>query len=142
MGTTAEATAQRVEAEMAKLIATVEHLDEATVHQMPGEGEWSAMETLAHVAELVPFWAQRARQIADGTFGNQPYQRTAAENAQRSAAISAHGRDSLPEMVNRLRSSAGDAAATLRAIPEDRWAQTAHFQPDSAGETVSEMVAL
>ena len=32
---------------MAKLIATVETLDDTTVHQVPGEGEWSAIETLA-----------------------------------------------------------------------------------------------
>jgi hypothetical protein len=37
----------------------------------PGRGNRaptaSAMETLAHVAELVPFWAHRARQVAEGT---------------------------------------------------------------------------
>ncbi len=126
---------------MARLIATVENLDEATVHQMPGEGEWSAIETLAHVAELVPFWAQRARQIADGTLGERPYERTPEENAQRGAAVAEHGRDSLPAMVTRLRSSAAEAAAMLREIPDDRWAQTGHYQPGSPGQTVSEIVA-
>ena len=126
---------------MAKLRARVENLDEGTVHQLPGEGEWSAIETLAHVAELVPFWAQRARQIAHGTLGDRPYERTPEEYARRNAAVAEHGRDSLPAMVRRLQSSAADAAAILREIPDQGWTQSAHYEPGSASQTVSEIVA-
>jgi uncharacterized damage-inducible protein DinB len=125
---------------MAKLIATVETLDETTVHQTPGEGEWSAIETLAHVAESVPFWAQRARQIANGTLGDQPFERTPEESAQRTAAIAEHGRDSLAAMVRRLQSSATDSAAILREIPDQSWGKTAHYEPGSTNQTVSEIV--
>lgn len=114
---------------MAKLIATVEHLDEETVHQMPGEGEWSAMETLAHVAELVPFWAQRARQVAEGTLGERPYERTPDEYALRNAAVADHGGDRLSAMLAWLHASASEAAEILRAIPDEGWAQSAYAGP-------------
>jgi uncharacterized damage-inducible protein DinB len=125
---------------MAKLIATVENLDEVTVQQLPGEGEWSAIETLAHVAESVPFWAQRAGQIADGTLGDRPYERSPEESSQRNAAIAEHGRDGLAVMVRRLQSSATDATAILRQIPDQGWGKTAHYEPGSESQTVSEIV--
>jgi len=125
---------------MAKLIATVENLDEVTVQQLPGEGEWSAIETLAHVAELVPFWAQRAGQIADGTLGDRPYERSPEESSQRNAAIAEHGRDGLAVMVRRLQSSATDATPILRQIPDQGWGKTAHYEPGSESQTVSEIV--
>ena len=93
-----------------------------------------------HVAELVPFLAQRARQIADGTLGDRPYERTPEESAQRNSAVAEHGRDSLAAMVHRLQSSATDAAAILRQIPDERWGKTAHYEPGSASQTVSEIV--
>jgi hypothetical protein len=102
---------------MAQLITTVECLDEATVHQLPGEGEWSAMETLTHVAELRPFWAHRARQVAGGTLGDRPHDRSPDEYALRNAAVADHGGDSPQGMVGWLRSSANEAARFCGRFP-------------------------
>ena len=140
MSTLGEAAAQRLEAATARLIATVEGLDEATLHRMPGEGEWSAIETLAHVAEMALFWAQRAQQVASGAFANQGYDRTDDESAQRTAAVADHGQDSLAAMVAWLRSSATQAAQILRAIPDEGWTQSAFWGPQRERQTVSQLV--
>jgi uncharacterized damage-inducible protein DinB len=141
MGTLGEEAAQRLEALMAKLIATIEGLDEATVHHLPGEGEWSAIETLAHVAELVPFWAHRARQVAEGTLGDRPYGRNPDEYALRNAAVADHGSDSLPTIIAWLRSGGQEAAAILRAIPDRGWARSALYESEQpVRHTVSDLV--
>jgi uncharacterized damage-inducible protein DinB len=140
MGTLGEATAQRLEAAMGRLIATVDGLDEATLHRMPGEGEWSAIETLAHVAEMVPFWAHRARQVASGEFADRAYGRSPEEYELRNAAIADHGHDSLAAMVAWLQSSAKQAADTLRGISDEGWMQSALYGSEQVRHTVSQLV--
>ena len=140
MGQMGEDAAQRLEAAMADLLRTVEGVGEAAVHKLPREGEWSAMQTLAHVAEMVPFWAKRVADIAAQRRGQPTYDRTPAEYAQRNAAIVEHGQDTLEQMLQRLRASLAEGAALLRSIPDEGWSRTARHGELGVDHSVSDIV--
>ena len=110
---------------MDRLIESVATLGSDRLYELPGEGEWSAMQTLAHVAEFVPFWAARALEFANGRLGDRPFDRTPDEWSSRSAAVAQHGSDALTTMLARLQSSRDEAVATLRAIPDAAWTRLA-----------------
>jgi hypothetical protein len=140
MSSTGDQIAERVEAAMMSLVHTVEGLGEAAVHRLPREGEWSAMQTLAHVAEIVPFWAKRARDVAEQRRGDESYDRTPAEYELRNAAVAEHGSDSLDTMLARLRAALAEGVSILRAIPEEGWARTAVSRSEQAVQSVAEIV--
>jgi hypothetical protein len=131
MGPLGEATA--------KLVTTVQSLDEVTVHQLPGEGEWSDRDGDAGPrGRAGALLAHRARQVAEGTLGARPYDRSPHEYALRNAAVADHGGDSLPGMVGWLRSSAIEAAEVLRAIPDNpikRWDRSALYASHQVRQT-------
>jgi hypothetical protein len=88
----------------------------------------------------MPFWAHRARQVADGEFAERPYDRSPEENALRAAAVADHGGDSQRDMLARLRTSTAEAAATLRSIPDAGWDRTAHWAAERVDQSVSVLV--
>jgi uncharacterized damage-inducible protein DinB len=118
---TSEAIARRLEAGMRELISTIQTLGADRLHQLPGEGEWSSMQTLAHVAEMAPFWAERLRDVALGHVSDRAFGRTPEEWAQRSAAVEEHGADALDAMLQRLEASTTRAVEAVRAIPDSAW---------------------
>jgi hypothetical protein len=119
------------------LIAAAEMVG-ADLYQAPGKGEWSAMQNLAHVAELVPFWAQRARDVALGRV--ERFGRTPEEWDQRAEAVAAHGNDDLPIMLSSLRAALADGVAALREIPDDAWSCSAELEAGGQRLTVAELV--
>jgi hypothetical protein len=112
------------------------------VYQIPGEGEWSAMQNLAHVAEFVPFWAVRARDFAIGRLGEQPFGRTPEEWDQRALAVSEHANASLESMIDKVKGGLATAVEALRNIPEDGWNRTGVLEPDTPPLSVAELVEL
>jgi DinB superfamily len=113
-----------------------------SLYQTPGEGEWSAMQNLAHVAEFVPFWAVRARDFAIGRLGEQPFGRTPEEWDQRAAAVTEHANASLESMIDQVKEGLATAVAALRDIPEDGWIRTGVLEPDAPRQSVAELVEL
>jgi len=112
------------------------------VYQIPGEGEWSAMQNLAHVAEFVPFWAVRARDFAIGRLGEQPFGRTPEEWDQRAVAVSEHANANLESMIDKVKGGLATAVEALRDIPEDGWNRTGVLEPNALRQSVGELVEL
>jgi DinB superfamily len=110
------------------------------LYHVPAEGEWSAMQNLAHVAELVPFWSRRARDVALGRA--ERFGRTPEEWDQRAEAVASHGRDALPAMLSSLRAALRDGVAALREIPDDAWSRSAELEAGGQRLTVAELVEL
>ncbi len=68
----AEERIQRLERSVNQLILEIERLPADVLYRAPSEGEWPVMSTLAHLAELMPYWAHQATGIAarpDEPFG-------------------------------------------------------------------------
>jgi hypothetical protein len=121
------------------LIAAAEAVG-ADLYRAPDEGEWSAMENLAHVVELVPFWTQRARDVALGRV--ERFGRTPEEWDQRAEAVAAHAKDDLPSMLSSLRSALTIGIDALREIPDDAWSRAAELEAGGQRLTVAELVEL
>lgn len=91
------------------------------------EGEWTAMQVLAHAAELVPFWAGQARKVAEQDRDGEPFGRSTADverDPDRLAAIERYGRAPLSSVEPSVRDGLALAREDLQAIPDDRWERT------------------
>jgi uncharacterized damage-inducible protein DinB len=123
--TTVDERVQRIETSVQRLIETVEALPTNILYREPAAGEWPVMSTLAHVVEVMPYWAHQAVEVAGRQQNDLPFGRT-HDDPDRIAAVDQHGGDSLDSMLPRLRQSLDECVRTLRSIPADRWTRTAH----------------
>jgi uncharacterized damage-inducible protein DinB len=81
----------------------------------PGESEWSAMQTLGHVTEMIPFWLSHCRTLVAAT-GAPPAFGRAPGGPERLAGV-AHGAASEPTaLLAQLEGEVRKAAATIRAL--------------------------
>jgi uncharacterized damage-inducible protein DinB len=70
-------------------------LDPAKLYQAPAENEWSIMQNLAHVVEIMPYWANEIEKLV--AHPGQNFGRT-QQHEGRLRAIEEHGRDSLEQI--------------------------------------------
>ena len=64
----AEAQARRLENIYEQLAALLRRPDVAQrLRAAPGESEWSAMQTLGHTAEMIPYWLSHCRTLIAAT---------------------------------------------------------------------------
>ena len=117
----AEEQIARLERSVHQLLSAVERLPAEVLYREPQPGEWPVMSTLAHVEELLPYWAHEAAQVA--TAPGKPLGRT-HEDPRRIGAITEHGHDSLEAMVPRIRAALAECVTVLRGIPADAWSRT------------------
>jgi hypothetical protein len=137
---TAEEYIAPVERSVGQLLAEIEQLPGDVLYREPIPGEWPVMSTLAHLAELLPYWAHEAADIARSP-GN-PVGRT-HEDPRRIGAIEQHGNDSLADMLPRIRAGLDECKATLRSIPDEGWSAVGqHIRrgPITASEVVTAFV--
>ena len=83
----------------------------------PGQDEWSAMQTLGHVTEMIPYWLNHCRVLIAATgapprFGRKP------GSPERLAGV-AHGASSEPgALLAQLEKEVRSAAGTIRTLSE------------------------
>jgi uncharacterized damage-inducible protein DinB len=115
---TVEERITRLEASVHGLLEQIERLPAEVLYGEPAPGEWPVMSTLAHLAELLPYWAHQAERIASSP--GAAFGRT-HDDPQRIGAVAQHGRDSLDAIVPRIRASLSEAVTALRGLPADAW---------------------
>jgi hypothetical protein len=138
---TADELIARVDHTVRQLLNEVESLPKDVLYGEPEPGEWPVMSTLAHLAELLPYWAHEAADLA--AHPGKPVGRT-HEDPRRLGAIEQHGHDSLPEILPQIRQGLEECVSTLRAIPEEGWSSAGpHVRGYSitASEIVERFVA-
>ena len=133
---TPEERIQRLETSVQRLVAEVERLPANVLYREPSAGEWPVMSTLAHVAEILPYWAHQAESIARSP--GAPFGRT-AEDPGRIAAVDQHSRDALEAIVARIRASLDESVRTLRSLPADAWAQAGQH-PTRGSMTAADVI--
>jgi len=83
----------------------------------PGQDEWSAMQTLGHVTEMIPYWLNHCRILIAAT-GAPPRFGRAPGSPERLAGI-AHGATAEPgALLARLEEEVRSGAATIRKLSE------------------------
>jgi hypothetical protein len=94
----------------------------------PAEAEWSTMEILGHMTEMIPYWSAHCRTIgaaigAPPTFGRGLDAPERLEGVERGKAAS------LDEALDRLRAAITHATDTMRSLsPEERGKKGIHIQ--------------
>ena len=81
----------------------------------PGESEWSAMQTLGHVTEMIPYWLSHCRTLITATGAPPEFGRTPG-SPERLAGV-AHGAASEPQaLLDQLRREVRAAAGAIRGL--------------------------
>jgi uncharacterized damage-inducible protein DinB len=119
-----------------RLLEDIQRLPADVLYRAPEPGEWPVMSTLAHLAELLPYWAHQAENIARDP--GAPFGRL-HDDPQRIGAVEQHGRDSLDAVVPRIRASLDECVRALRALPAEAWA-AAGMHPNRGSMTVEQLV--
>jgi uncharacterized damage-inducible protein DinB len=114
----------RIETAVQQLIDTAETLPSNVLYAEPEPNEWPVMSILAHVVELMPYWARQALEVSRRSADSQPFGRT-HDDPDRIGAVQQHSGDSLDSMLPQVRAACSDAADLLRQIPEEGWTRTA-----------------
>lgn len=92
----------------AQVLASLEGAGEAEAHEVPAPDEWTVVQLLAHIAEILSFWTAKAVEI---TRENDPnITRSDVENDVRLAAVEGQAQDSMADLIQRA------AEANSRAI--------------------------
>ncbi len=113
----------RLQSALAGTLTEADRLHLRDAYARPAAEEWSAAEILAHLAEMLPYWAEQARAVAARGQDGEPFGRT-QDDPDRIAAVRQHARDDLRELAAGVRASLDRAAAVLGAIPEPGWQRT------------------
>jgi uncharacterized damage-inducible protein DinB len=96
------------------LLSRLEGIPSAALYQAPAAGEWPVMSTLAHVAEMLPYWAHQAERIAQAP--GAPFGRL-HDDPGRLGAIEQHAQDAADVVREGLHASLREAVEALRALP-------------------------
>ncbi len=133
---TPEDRIQRLQDSVQRLLADIERLPSEILYREPRAGQWPVMSTLAHVSEILPYWAHQAENIAHNPgalFGRTH------EDPDRIAAVDQHSRDSLTAIVARIRAGLDESVRALRSLPADGWA-SAGQHPRRGSMTVEQVI--
>ncbi|HVU68163.1 MAG TPA: DinB family protein [Ktedonobacteraceae bacterium] len=93
------------------------------LYQTPTENEWTVMESLAHIVEFMPYWANEVAGLV--AHPGQPFGRT-HEHEGRLAALREHGHDSLAQARAALPGSYARLDEVLSQLTDSDLALTGH----------------
>jgi uncharacterized damage-inducible protein DinB len=87
----------------------------ARLRTAPGESEWSAMQALGHMTEMIPYWLSHCRALIAAT-GELPTLGRAPGSPERLAGV-ARGASAQPDaLLTELRDEVRSAARTIRTL--------------------------
>jgi uncharacterized damage-inducible protein DinB len=119
-----------------RLLTRLKGLPADALYREPRAGEWPVMSTMAHVVEMLPYWAGQATLIA--TKPGTPFGRT-HDDPGRLGAIAAHASDPVEVVRTSLQSSREASLRALKALPEAAWDVTGEH-PTRGKMSVSQVV--
>lgn len=132
----------RLEAVIDGILALIRAVPREALQRRPWEDEWTAMELLGHVAEIVPYWARQAREVSERAKDGELFGRSTVnpeEDPVRLAAIAGHGGDQLAVIEALVQTGLTQAIADLRAIHHDSWERNGR-QANGQVTTVAQIV--
>jgi uncharacterized damage-inducible protein DinB len=133
---TPDESIRRLEQSVNRLLEDIQRLPGEVLYRAPEPGEWPVMSTLAHLAEMLPYWAHQAEGIARDP--GKPFGRS-HDDQDRIDAVEQHGRDSLDAIVPRIRASLDECERALRTLPSEAWT-AAGVHPTRGSMTVEQLV--
>ena len=113
--------AERLEALVDELAERLTQLPEAAFTQRTTPEEWTAAEVVAHMTEMMPYWARALAAVAADP--GRPFGR-ALDDPDRVGAVAGANEVSRAEALTRLRHAAHEAATALSRLDESTWQMT------------------
>ena len=104
---------ERVSDEVAKLLR--EPKVASRLRASPGESEWSAMQTLGHMTEMIPYWLHHCRALIAATGEVPTFGRTPG-SPERLAGVARGAAAQPDEMLAQLQDEVRRAAGTIRSL--------------------------
>jgi len=98
-------------------------LEPEKLYKSPAQDEWSIMQNLAHIVEIMPYWAGEIEKLVAKP--GQNFGRTMQQEA-RLQAIREHGRDSLEQIRAALPGSYGRLEEVLGSLKDSDLRLTGH----------------
>lgn len=127
----AEAQARRLEQVYEHLMA---ELDQPQVRQRlrnaPGETEWSVMQILGHIVEMIPYWLNHCRTLIAATGADRPPQfGRSLEAPERLEGVERGQKANLDELLHLLKQEIAIAAEAIRNLsPAERSRKGSHIR--------------
>lgn len=118
--------ASAVDQQVAEITAWLSDADPALLYRPPDAAEWTVMQLMAHVTEVLRYWPDVMVALAAEpgmTFGR------GLDDSVRTSFVAAHKDDSVADMVAAMREAGARASALLATIPDAGW--------ESSGEHVA-----
>src|SRR5437773_7548653 len=104
---------ERVSEEVARLLRDPQVVPR--LQASPGNNEWSAMQTLGHMTEMIPYWLNHCRVLIAATGEPPTFGRTPG-SPERLAGV-AHGAAAPPDvLLDQLQDEVRAAAGTIRKL--------------------------
>jgi uncharacterized damage-inducible protein DinB len=112
-----EAQARRLENVYEQLVALLGRPDVAQrLRAAPGDNEWSAMQTVGHVAEMIPYWLSHCRTLIAAAAGPPHFGRT-LDAPERLAGVERGALGTPDEFLRLLNDEVQAAANAIRHMP-------------------------
>jgi len=96
------------------VLSAVEGVSEAEAHQIPEPGEWTVVQSLAHITELQYFWVTKAVLITQ--VDDPQITRTAVENDVRLEAVTDRSQDGLASLIRQMNFANNQVVDVVAAI--------------------------
>ena len=134
-----ETQARRLEQVYEEVARLLRDADVASrLRTAPGQDAWSAMQTLGHVTEMIPYWLNQCRVLIAATGSPPRFGRTAG-SPERLAGV-AHGATASPDtLLGRLDEEVRAAASTIRKLSEAERSKRG-LSPERGEVTVAEVI--
>lgn len=125
----AQSQAQRLERVAAQLDALLSQ-PQAVQHirNHPGDGEWSVMQVLGHLAEMIPYWLDHCHRLVAAS-GEPPAFGRNVDAPERLAGVERGVTGDLADLLSQVDGAIQVAAQAIRNMsPADRLRQGIHFR--------------
>jgi uncharacterized damage-inducible protein DinB len=116
MNNPGEDQAARLEQVYEQVVGIVQQPEAAgRLRAAPGEGEWSAMQILAHMVEMIPYWLSHC-QLVIAAEGERPQIGRSLDAPERLEGVERADTADLAELLGRLEEEVRAAAASIRQM--------------------------
>lgn len=110
--------ASTIDRHVAEITAWLSDADRALVYRPPDADEWSVMQLMAHITEVLRYWPEVL--VALAAHPGMAFGR-GLDDSGRTRYVAAHKDDSVADMVAALRAAGAQASALVATIPEAGW---------------------
>ena len=119
-----EAQARRLEHVGTQVTALLRQPEVAQrLQATPGENEWSAMQTVGHMAEMIPYWMSHCHRLMAAKSEPPQFGRT-PDNTERLAGVERGATGQPDELLHSLNHEVEVAAQAIRHMSRTDWSKT------------------